>query len=48
VGDKNLLKILPSSIENREMEVAFEACRAAVGVTLPEYRERYIKLEGEM
>ncbi len=48
IGDKNLLKILPSSIENRDMEVAFEACRAAVGVTLPEYRERYIKLEGEL
>jgi len=48
LGDKNLLKILPSSIESRDTEVAFEACRAAVGVTLPKYRERYIKLKGEL
>ncbi len=48
LGDKDLLKILPATIENRDMEVAFEASRAAVGVTLPEYRERYIKLEGEL
>ncbi|HOK08291.1 MAG TPA: hypothetical protein PLJ10_01365 [Candidatus Hydrogenedens sp.] len=48
LGDKNLLKILPSLIENREPEVAFEACRAAIGVTLPEYRKRYIRLKGEL
>ncbi len=48
LGDKNLLKILPSSIESREVEVAFEASRAAVGVTLPAYRKKYILLKGEM
>ncbi len=48
LGDKNLLKILPSSIESRDIEVAFESCRAAVGVTLPAYRERYIRLRGEL
>jgi len=48
LGDKNLLKILPSSIESRDIDVAFESCRAAVGITLPSYRERYIKLKGEL
>ncbi|MCX8063959.1 MAG: hypothetical protein N3G21_02155 [Candidatus Hydrogenedentes bacterium] len=48
LGDKNLLKILPSTIESREPEVAFEACRAAIGVTLPDYIVRYKKLKGEV
>lgn len=48
LGDKNLLKILPSTIESRDSEVAFEACRAAVGVILPDYIERYKKLKGEL
>lgn len=48
LGDKNLLKILPSSIESRDIEVAFEACRAAVSVTLPAYREKYLRLRGEL
>lgn len=48
LGDKNLLKILPSSIESRDIEISFNACRAAVGVTLPAYRERCIRLRGEL
>ncbi len=46
--DKNLLKILPSTIESKESDVAFEACRAAVCVTIPDYVDRYKKLNGEI
>lgn len=48
IRDKNLLKILPPVIESKESDVAFEASRAAVCVTLPEYVERYKKLNGEL